>query len=44
MQNVILELRILGRMPDSIEENPTVEIVEKFDELLGEVKTPLTPY
>lgn len=42
MQNAILELRNLGRMPDSIEENPTAEIVEKFDELLGEVKTPLT--
>lgn len=42
MQNAILELKALGRMPDSIEENPTVEVVEKFDKLLGEVKTPLT--
>lgn len=42
MQNAILELRALGRMPDSMEENPTDEIVEKFDKLLGEVKTPLT--
>lgn len=42
MQNAILELRILGRMPDSIEENPTAEIVEKFEELLGEIRTPLT--
>lgn len=42
MQNAILELRALGRMPDAIEENPTAEIVEKFDKLLGEVKTPLT--
>lgn len=42
MQNAILELRALGRMPDSIEENPTAEIAEKFEKLLGEVKTPLT--
>lgn len=42
MQNAILELRALGRMPDSIEENPTAEVVEKFDKLLGKVKTPLT--
>lgn len=42
MQNTILELRDLGRMPDSIEENPAAEVVEKFDKLLGEVKTPLT--
>lgn len=42
MQNAILELRDLGRMPDSIEEKPTTEIVEKFENLLGKVKTPLT--
>lgn len=42
MQNAILELRALGRMPDTIEENPTAEIVGKFDRLLGEVKPPLT--
>lgn len=42
MQNIILELKVLGRMPDSIEENPTAEIVEKFNKLLNEVKTPLT--
>lgn len=29
-------------MPDSTEENPTEELVEKFDKLLGKVKTPLT--
>lgn len=36
------EKAAIGRMPDSIEENPAAEIVEKFDKLLGEVKTPLT--
>lgn len=42
MQNAILELEALGQMPDSTEDNPAMEVVEKFDKLLGEVKLPLT--
>lgn len=42
MQNAILELEALGQMPDSIEDNPATEVVEKFDKLLDEIKLPLT--
>lgn len=42
MQNAIIALKGLGRMPDSTKDNPTEEIVDGYDRLLNEVKLPLT--
>lgn len=42
MQQAIMELHRLGIMPDSIKENPTEALVDSYERLLGEVKTPLT--
>ncbi len=42
MQDAVIQLKQLGRMPDSINDNPTNEIVGRYDDLLSMVKTPLT--
>lgn len=42
MQRAIVELKNLGQMPDSMESEPSKEIVERYEELLTKVKTPLS--
>lgn len=42
MQEVILKLKLLGQMPDAIEDNPTEETIDMYDKLLSNVKIPLT--
>lgn len=42
MQQAIMALRALGVMPDSIKGNPSGALVDSYERLLGEVKTPLT--
>ena len=42
MQEAIIKLRLLGQMPDAVKDDPTVETINMYDELLSNVKTPLT--
>lgn len=42
MQEVITKLKLLGQMPDAVEDDPTEETINLYDELLSNVKTPLT--
>ena len=42
MQEAIIKLKLLGQMPDSIEDDPTEETIDNYDKLLSNVKTPLT--
>lgn len=42
MQEAIIKLKLLGQMPDAVKDDPTVEIINMYDELLSNVKTPLT--
>ena len=42
MQYSIIQLKILGQMPDSLTDNPAEYLVGKYEELLAKVKTPLT--
>lgn len=42
MQEAIIQLKELGQMPDAREDDPTEEIIDKYDMLLTNVKIPLT--
>ena len=42
MQEAIIKLKLLGQMPDAVKDDPTVETINMYDELLSNVKTPLT--
>ena len=42
MQKAIIKLKLLGQMPDAVKDDPTVETINMYDELLSNVKTPLT--
>ena len=42
VQEAIIKLRLLGQMPDAVKDDPTVETINMYDELLSNVKTPLT--
>ena len=42
MQEVITKLKLLGQMPDAVEDDPTEETINLYDELLSNVNTPLT--
>ena len=38
MQEAIIKLRLLGQMPDAVKDDPTVETINMYDELLSNVK------
>ena len=42
MQEAIIKLKLLGQMPDAVKDDLTVETINMYDELLSNVKTPLT--
>ena len=42
MQEAIIKLKLLGQMPDAVKDDPTEETINMYDELLSNVKTPLT--
>ena len=42
VQEAIIKLKLLGQMPDAVKDDPTVETINMYDELLSNVKTPLT--
>ena len=42
MQEAIIKLKFLGQMPDAVEDDPTEETIELYDQLLSDVKMPLT--
>ena len=42
MQEEIIKLKLLGQMPDAVKDDPTEETINMYDELLSNVKTPLT--
>lgn len=42
MQDAIIKLKALGQMPDSLEDDVTEEIIERYDNLLSNVKIPIT--
>ncbi len=42
VQEAIIKLKLLGQMPDAVKDDPTEETINMYDELLSNVKTPLT--
>ena len=42
MQEASIKLKLLGQMPDAVKDDPTVETINMYDELLSNVNTPLT--
>ena len=38
MQEAIIKLKLLGQMPDAVKDDPTVETINMYDELLSNVK------
>ena len=42
MQKSVERLKALGQMPDARRDDPTEETLERYDQLLSEVETPLS--
>ena len=38
VQEVIIKLKLLGQMPDAVKDDPTVETINMYDELLSKCK------